>query len=194
MLQEFLNVYFFHWAPEKAIWISGHALSWDARCSGIYGGFGVGLASQFATAGRLRPVLPSWGRLGVTFLLLPLLLDVGTIMAGWRFPSNDVRFLTGLLFGCGSSLLVYPDVRLLGVRRKVDRPTLLTWRWLTLVSLLVCGAYFLKKWDHIVAFVVLESFGVLGASGLLLCLGVGGARAFRHYQERGRCSLTCCGL
>jgi len=43
---ELLARYLLHWTPERAIWLGGQTLSWDARCAGIYAGFGIALLVQ----------------------------------------------------------------------------------------------------------------------------------------------------
>ncbi len=108
-MNEFVNTWVFHWSPAKAIWFGQSSLSWDARCAGIYVGFALG-AAYHAALGRRASRLPPIPVLLFAALVFfaPLAADVYAISDALWPASNDLRFLTGLLFGNGLSLFVCP--------------------------------------------------------------------------------------
>ena len=123
-LTELLNTYFLHWSPEKALWIGAHTLSWDARCAGIHIGFGIGVLCHLLLDRRASR-LPRLSILALAGLLfIPLFLDVFTVELGLRAPSNDWRFLTGLMFGEALSVFLFPAFVMLTVAKRRERAAL----------------------------------------------------------------------
>lgn len=172
-MDDLLTVYFFHWLPSKAIWIGGHTLPWDARCSGIYIGFGTGTCYRILVEIRTRQ-FPPWPILiAVTWMFLPLLLDVLSIMGGMRTPSNNVRYFTGIFFGCALSVYLYPAIIVLGFPRGIDKPAIGSWRSFGALFVLLLATYVLKEWDAIISFAVLETLAILGAVSLFVILAFG---------------------
>jgi uncharacterized membrane protein len=168
-LWDFFNVYVFHWIPAKAIWIGGHTLSWDARCSGIYIGFGTGLAWHL-TANRKIAALPPWPLLVINLLFfLPLFIDVLTIYSGIRMPSNDLRYLTGLFFGMALSVVVYPAFIIATHWASRGASSLSPRIFITLVAL-IFGAFFMKSWDSWIAYGILEVLAISGFVSLFSML------------------------
>src|SRR6185503_1255622 len=92
-----LDAVLLHWTPEKAIWIGDLTLPWDARCAGIYIGFGVGTLFHLIVEARANRLPPLPALLFFAGLLAPLFIDVGTAQLGLRSASNDWRLLTGAL-------------------------------------------------------------------------------------------------
>lgn len=107
--REFFTVWIFHWSPVKAIYIGGHSLLWDARCAGIYAGFGTTVA--WALLGRrFGSRLPSIPLLlAITAMSLPFALDILSLSLKMRGPSNEIRFLTGILFGAAFCCYIFPS-------------------------------------------------------------------------------------
>ncbi len=166
---DIFNAYVFHWIPAKAIWIGGHIISWDARCSGIYIGFGTGLAWHL-TANRKIAALPAWPLLAINILIfLPLFIDVLTIHYGIRTASNDLRYLTGLFFGMALSVVLYPAFIIATHRAYRDASALSPRSFIALIAL-IFGAFFLKSWDSWVAYTILEVLSISGFLGLLAML------------------------
>jgi uncharacterized membrane protein len=161
-LSDFLTKYIFHWIPSKAIWISGRTLSWDARCSGIYIGFGIGILFHIIVEKKTR-VLPAWSILILcVLLLLPLFIDVYTVSYGLREPSNDIRYLTGLLLGSAFSAFLYPAFIKLSCKRGQDRPAISSLFKFSILLLLIISAFLLKEFNSISAFFILEALSILG--------------------------------
>lgn len=172
-LLDFLNTYIFHWHPSKAIWIGGHSLSWDARCSGIYIGFGIGVLYHL-TVSRKAKNLPPWIILFANSLLfIPLLLDVFTIQYGFRQPSNDIRYFTGLLFGAAFSVYLYPAFIMLVYSRGYDSAVIGSLRRFVLLIVLIAGAFFIKTYDSFFVYVIMETLAVFGFLSLFMILFCG---------------------
>lgn len=170
-MRELLDAYLFHWTPERAIWIGGHTLSWDARCAGIYAGFALGAAWQLATSWRAWRVPGLATLISVGLFALPLFADVLSLMLGLRAPSNDVRFLTGLLFGGALSIALLPAVlSLAGFGASAPRP-----RALRFAPLLagVAALFLLESWDHALAFALIEGLCYAGCLMLAALLAAG---------------------
>lgn len=176
---ELLNRYLFHWTADRALWIGGHTLSWDARCAGIYIGFGAGVLCRMA-AGRAAARMPSGRTLLLAALfMLPLFGDVAAIAAGIKSPSNDTRYLTGLLWGAAFSVLLYPAFLIL-TRVAVEAPPASA-SWAGLAPLgAAAGAWLLKGWDHAIAYGLLEATAVFGSLSLAGILLIGLFQAVRY--------------
>jgi uncharacterized membrane protein len=177
-LSELLNTTFFHWSPEKALWLGEHTLSWDARCAGMYIGFGVGVLYHLLLDGRANRLPPLPILLAVSLLFLPLFLDVFTIMYGVRTPSNDVRFLTGLLFGQALSVYLYPTFITIVVRRGLERAVLASFYRLAALTVITSGAFLGMSLDNNAAYYVYESLGVLGNASLFIIIAYGASKSF----------------
>jgi uncharacterized membrane protein len=99
--------------PSHSYHLGDRRLPFDARMTGIYGGFAVAFA-YLAARGRLRcQALPSWEQTTVlgSFVVLmgidgtnSLLLDMGR----WHpyQPRNDLRLVTGLLTGLALAVAI----------------------------------------------------------------------------------------
>jgi len=181
---ELLNTYLFHWVPAKALWIGGHTLSWDARCAGIYAGFGAGVLCQLAL-GWSRRSAPSARLLAASFLfMLPLFLDVLSLFLGQRAPSNDVRFFTGLLFGGALSACLFPAIVFLLCPRDAAAGTPGIGRLFALIAGTVVAVFFLKSWDSFVAYGMIEALCVFGCLSLAGILAVGTFKAAGFILEK----------
>lgn len=186
-MSDFLNIYIFHWTPAKAIWIGGHTLSWDARCAGIWIGFGITILFHLL-AGRKAKYLPARPVLILCSLLfLPLFIDVFTLHYGYRMPVNDIRLLTGLSFGTAFGVFLYPTFIKLAYSKALARPTLNSLSKLILLFTLVLGAFFLKSIDHVVIFFILESFAVWGFLSLFVMISAGVFIVLKN------CFISCIG-
>ncbi len=174
-MAQFLEQYLFHWTPDKAVWLGGPSLSWDARCAGIYAGFAVGLLCQLALRWKSWPQ-PS-GRLlaACAPLAAPLFVDVLANAAGIWPASNDARFATGLLFGNALSLCLAPAFASLFDRATRDKSSVV--RYVTLPLVPSAAVFLLTAWDSVVAYVILESLCVSGFLALAAILAVGAAKA-----------------
>lgn len=107
----FVNIFNFigrlvcHQVPERTLVIGSHYLPVCARCTGTYLGFYVGyLLLPMRKKEAYGPP-----NLWVIFLMVtPMTIDVATQWFGFRTSANELRLMTGLLFGTAlAPLLVY---------------------------------------------------------------------------------------
>lgn len=185
---EALNPFIFHWVPEKAVNIGGQSLLWDARCAGIYIGIGVGLLWHGVIA-PTSSLLPSRSvRRLIWAMLLPMVLDLLSIIASLREPSNNVRLATGIVFGGAFIALVYPALASLCVRQGRDVSAF--GGMTSLVSFeAVSGVPVVLIWtDATSAFYIVQALAFIGFAGLLvifgLTFGVAARRSPRAFQRR----------
>ena len=165
--------------PEKGIYIGGHPLFWDARCAGIYIGFGVGLVCMFLV-GRKNRSLPPWPiLLANTFLFIPMFIDVVSIWMRVRDPSNDLRYLTGILFGGALSIYLYPAFITLVFPGGQNLSSINSFTRYGLFLLVCAGAFLVKQMDYIIAYVALSGLSFLGFGGLIVILLVGLVKGIR---------------
>lgn len=175
---EFLDIYLFHWMPEKAIWIGGHTLSWDARCSGIYIGFGIGILYHLLLSKNAKNLPPLTILLTISLLFIPLFMDVVTVKYGIRQPSNDLRFLTGLLFGQALSVYLYPAFITLTVATGCEKAAIDSWYKFVGLLVITAGAFWVKSLQHIAAYYVLEMLAVFGCLSLFAIIILGVYKSF----------------
>lgn len=177
-LSNFLNVYVFHWTPSRAIWIGGYSLSWDARCSGIYIGFGASAIYQLI-ANKNAKDLPSLPLLiSFTLFFFPLMIDVMAIKFGFKQPSNDIRYLTGLLFGMAFSVYLFPVFTSLFLHRRTcknDSASVNSFKGFGVLLVFIGAIFFLKRYDHIATYFFLETlafWGFISLFGLLFVFSI----------------------
>lgn len=121
---EDLFVYFFnyighlvcHQLPERSFWVGGYYLPVCARDTGVYLGFFIGYI--------LLPLRKKEAcgppNLWITVLMtMPMVLDGTTQLAGLRTSTNELRLLTGLLFGAALAPLLIYSLALLPTSRNV---------------------------------------------------------------------------
>jgi uncharacterized membrane protein len=152
--------------PEKAIWIGGHTLSWDARCSGIYIGVGIGVLYQLIVCIKAMYLPRPSILLFAGVLFIPLFLDVFTVQYGVRQASNDLRFLTGLLFGQALSIYLYPAFIRLAVAVGREKAAIDSWYKFAGLLVITAGAFLTKYFQHLAAYYILELLAVFGCLSL----------------------------
>ena len=162
MVQAFLNHYLFHWSPDKAIFIGGQSLSWDARCAGIYIGYGLGGLYHIFVAKRTNTLPPFPILIIIALMFLPLFLDVFSLKLGIRHPSNDIRYLTGLMFGYALSVYLYPAFIRLCSDEKHGKASISSFGKLYVPLALIGIGFFLKYWDIIVSYIILQTLAFWG--------------------------------
>ena len=146
-------------------------MTWDARCSGIYIGFAIGVLYQAATSRALHNFLFVNLLLVNTLFLLPLLVDVFTVSCSLRAPSNDIKYLTGLLFGGAFSIYLFQAFMILIRTNGVGCRTMDQLRFFAPLLTIIVAAFFLKEWDNVIVYGVLEALcitGFLSLAGILL--------------------------
>jgi uncharacterized membrane protein len=94
-----------HQLPERTLSVGGYYLPVCARCTGAY----IGLLLGYLLLPMRRKRSSGPPNLLITLLMLaPLIIDAGTQWTGLRTSTNQVRLITGLLFGTGMApFLVY---------------------------------------------------------------------------------------
>ena len=94
-----------HQLPARTLWIGGYYLPVCARDTGVYLGFYIGYLLLPMRKKEARGLPNLWITL---FMVMPLAVDAGTQFIGLRTSINELRLLTGLLFGAAlAPLLVY---------------------------------------------------------------------------------------
>jgi uncharacterized membrane protein len=88
---------FCHRRKDRSIKMSKYTLPLCARCTGLWLGFAVGLLFRFA--GLHAP--PTFA----VALMLPLIIDGLTQLVGYRESNNQLRILTGVLFGIATNMI-----------------------------------------------------------------------------------------
>ncbi|HKD77332.1 MAG TPA: DUF2085 domain-containing protein [Ktedonobacterales bacterium] len=83
--------------PSHSFFICDHQVGICARCLALYGSIWLGTFG-FRIGRRRIPRLPWYGLILFT---LPMALDGGTQLFGWRESNNLLRVITGVLFGIG---------------------------------------------------------------------------------------------
>ena len=157
--------------------MGGHTLTWDARCAGIYAGFGAGVLCQLAIGRKgLRKPSALLLTAGLLFML-PLFLDVLSLFLGYRLPSNDVRFLTGLLFGGGLSACLVSTLAFLLRPGDAAGGAPGAGSLFAPIAAASTAAFFLKDWDSVIAYGMLETLCVFGCLTLAGILAVGTFKA-----------------
>lgn len=94
-----------HQIPERTLWIGGHYLPVCSRDTGAYLGLYVGyLLLPLRKKEACGPP-----NLWITFFMVtPMVVDAATQTLGFRTSTNELRLITGLLFGVAlAPLLVY---------------------------------------------------------------------------------------
>jgi len=94
-----------HQLPERTLFIGGRYLPVCARDTGAYLGFYVG----YLLLPMRRKEACGPPNLWITLLMVaPMIIDVATQWIGFRTSTNELRLVTGLLFGVAlAPLLVY---------------------------------------------------------------------------------------
>jgi len=91
-----------HQLPTRSLRILGLPLSLCSRCFGIY--LGIFIAGIYAI--RESKVPKRLAHRGI-ILMIPLLIEVSTVMLNMRSTNNDIRLITGFLCGLGIGLILY---------------------------------------------------------------------------------------
>jgi len=105
-LFDFIGNLICHQRPDRTIFVGGHYLPVCARDTGIFVGLIVGYLLVIAFRNKKAKGPPN---LPVAMaMMLPLLIDSFSQLFGLRTSTNDLRLLTGLLFGSAlAPLLTY---------------------------------------------------------------------------------------
>jgi uncharacterized membrane protein len=141
-----------HQIPARTLWVGGHYLPVCARDTGVYLGFFLGylLLTQRKKEACGPPNL--WM---TSLMVMPMIVDAGTQWLGLRSSTNELRLITGLLFGTAMAPLLIYSFSMISTSRKIpvlrnllpktvdfgDRENWLDSKSLALGSLLALGLY-----------------------------------------------------
>lgn len=94
-----------HQLPERSFFVGGYQVAFCQRDVGVQLGLFLGGVTYAVSAGRVRlRSIPLY----LLAFVLPVALDGLTQLVGLRTSTWPLRLGTGLLFGVGTSLFVYP--------------------------------------------------------------------------------------
>ena len=118
MLDFFLNIWYqflgyaaCHQITERTIFFGSMPLFVCCRCSGIYAGYAISYFFIYLTGKSKARYFPLRHVIITGIILSSLMfIDVGTVMAGLRHGSNDIRLITGLLAGMSLPFVLFPAI------------------------------------------------------------------------------------
>jgi uncharacterized membrane protein len=109
-----------HQMPSRSLFLLGHSMGLCSRCFVLYLSFGLALLVVPRRQESLErfPDVPLWL---VIALAVPLGVDGGTQLLGWRESTNLLRVLTGAAFGVPAGMYVGGAVNRALLQRRVAR-------------------------------------------------------------------------
>ena len=141
----------------------------------------------FVLLGKKNKNLPPPAILAVNaFMFLPMFVDLLTIWTKSRAPSNDVRYLTGILFGEAFIALLYPAFVSLVCSDARDRATMNSLARYGIYVLSGVAAFFLKEIHSLIALVALSGLSFIGFGSLVAIFLVGTVRGIGLLWEKMR--------
>jgi len=155
-----------HQVPDRTIPIGNNLLPLCARCTGIYTGFFIGLAYQFALWQNKIRKLPALKISILSSLVIVVLIfdAVGSYLQIWTTP-NHIKLILGLLGGSSISLFLFPpfNFSLFPCREKESGMTF-WWEYTGLIFLLGFAIFFIMSQKPIFYYPV----AVVSIAGILL--------------------------
>jgi len=105
-----------HQLPERTLWIGGHYLPVCARDTGVYLGIILGylLLIQRKKEATGPPNLWMTG-----LMAMPMIVDAGTQWVGLRTSTNELRLITGLIFGVAIAPILVYSLSIIPASKKV---------------------------------------------------------------------------
>jgi uncharacterized membrane protein len=105
-----------HQLPERTLWVGGHYLPVCARDTGVYLGFFLGYILLI----RRRKDSCGPPNLWMTSLMvLPMIIDAGTQWVGLRTSTNELRLITGLLFGVAIAPFLVYSISIISISKTI---------------------------------------------------------------------------
>jgi uncharacterized membrane protein len=93
--------------PSHSFYIAGYQVCLCTRCMAIYGSMLIaGLTLALFRSAQLRPLNWKFWLLA----MIPMALDGGTQLFGWRESNVFLRLLTGAIFGLGTAWFLFPQI------------------------------------------------------------------------------------
>lgn len=93
--------------PSHSFYIAGYQACLCTRCMAIYGSMLIaGLTLALFRSAQVRPLNWKFWLLA----MVPMALDGGTQLFGWRESNLFLRLLTGAIFGLGTAWFLFPQI------------------------------------------------------------------------------------
>lgn len=93
--------------PSHSFYIAGYQVCLCTRCMAIYGSMLIaGLTLALYRSAQVRPLNWKFWLLA----MIPMALDGGTQLFGWRESNVFLRLLTGAIFGLGTAWFLFPQI------------------------------------------------------------------------------------
>jgi uncharacterized membrane protein len=93
--------------PSHSFYIAGYQACLCTRCMAIYGSMLLaGLTFALFRSAQIRPLNWKFWLLA----MIPMALDGGTQLFGWRESNLFLRLLTGAIFGLGTAWFLFPQI------------------------------------------------------------------------------------
>jgi uncharacterized membrane protein len=93
--------------PSHSFYIAGYQVCLCTRCMAIYGSMLIaGLTLALFRSAQIRPLNWKFWLLA----MIPMALDGGTQLFGWRESNVFLRLLTGAIFGLGTAWFLFPQI------------------------------------------------------------------------------------
>jgi uncharacterized membrane protein len=93
--------------PSHSFYIAGYQACLCTRCMAIYGSMLIaGLTLALFRSAQIRPLNWKFWLLA----MVPMALDGGTQLFGWRESNVALRLLTGAIFGLGTAWFLFPQI------------------------------------------------------------------------------------
>lgn len=96
-----------HQIPSKCLWILGSNTGLCLRCLGIYFGFLASAIILMMVSRSGRPLFNKRLLTVTSILVAPLIIDGGISSSTAYISDGFVRLITGILFGIGSSIVLF---------------------------------------------------------------------------------------
>lgn len=93
-----------HQLPERSLFIFGYQMAVCSRCFAIYVSFLIGGIAFWLIRNKLKP----WDIKYYVLFCIPMAIDGFTQLFGFRESTNELRILTGGIFGLASALYIFP--------------------------------------------------------------------------------------
>jgi len=93
--------------PSHSFYLAGYQTCLCTRCMAIYGSMLIaGLTLTLFRSAQIRPLNWKFWLLA----MVPMALDGGTQLFGWRESNVFLRLLTGAIFGLGTAWFLFPQI------------------------------------------------------------------------------------
>jgi uncharacterized membrane protein len=184
--------------PERSFFYEGYQMPVEARDVGIFVGFLF--TFLFIFSARLK-LLISRGSIRIvvlsSILMLPLMVDAGSSYLSLRQTTNEIRLITGLLFGVGAGVIIS------GLERDLAMPLSnpFTIKHMSIVFIVI-PLHPLIEWSSTSTLAGFVIFSLLSAAGYILLFFIAirililesGVKLFNNWKTGWRLFFLTVGL